>query len=189
MAPEVIICEAIIKPLTKPEMGIAWRQTSSGAWRKQTSHVGWIYVYQLHNEVNTVKIGVTQVSIEGRLESWTEQCGHEPQIVYPTTASERQPVPNIFRLEVLVQAELAASRLEEIGCSCKKKHIEWFGEDLAHVRKVVVKWSEWMRTNPYKEAQPEHWHISPQYIPELAKLSCPSPRDRVAGSATNPIPI
>ena len=189
LAPETIIREAIIKPLTKPEMGIAWRKTSSGTWMQQTSHTGWIYIYQLPNEVNTVKIGITQVSIEDRLDSWTEQCGHKTQIAYPSTEFEREPVPNIYRLEALVQAELAATRLEEMGCSCGKKHIEWFEEALAHARKVVVKWSEWMRTNPYREVQPQHWYLLPQYIPELAELSHPSPRDPADGSATNPIRI
>lgn len=189
LAPETIIREAIIKPLTKPEMGIARRMTSSGKWIQQTSHIGWIYIYQLPNEVNTVKIGITQVSIEGRLDSWTEQCGHKTQIVYPSTESERDPVPNIYRLEALVQAELAATRLEEMGCSCGKKHIEWFEEALAHARKVVVKWSEWMRMSPYREVRPEHWHLLPQYIPELAELSRPSPRDPAEGSVTNPIRI
>ena len=189
LAPELVICEALIKPLTKYEMGIAWRKTSSGKWIQQTSHTGWIYIYQLPNEVKTVKIGITQVSIEGRLDSWTEQCGHKPQIAYPSTESERQSVPNIYRLEALVQAELAASRLEEMDCSCGKRHVEWFEEALAHARMVVVKWSEWMRTNPYEEVQPQRWYLSPRYIPNLAELSHPSPRDPAQGSAINPIRI
>lgn len=189
LAPEMIICQAIVKTLTKPEMGIAWMKTSSGTWIQQTSHTGWIYIYQLPNELNTVKIGITQVSIEGRLDAWTEQCGHITQIAYPTTESERESVPNIYRLEALVQAELAACRLEEVGCSCGTRHIEWFDEALAHARKVVVKWSEWMRTNPYKEVQPQHWHLSPHYIPDLAELSRPSPRNLAEGSAINPIRI
>ena len=188
-APETIIQEAIVKPLTKLEMGIAWKRTSSGRWMQQTSHLGWIYIYQLPNEVNTVKIGITQVSIEDRLDSWTEQCGHKPQIVYPSTESERVPVPNIYRLEALVQAELAATRLEETGCSCGVRHIEWFEEALAHARKVVVKWSEWMRTDPYQEVQPQYWHLSLHYIPDLAELSRPSPRDPAEGSVANPIRI
>lgn len=189
LAPEIILCQAIVKPLTKQEMGIAWRKSSSGIFTQQKSHEGWIYIYQLPNEVNTVKIGITQASIEGRLDSWTEQCGHKPQIAYPTTTSEREPVPNIYRLEALVQAELAAKRLEEVECSCGKTHIEWFQEALAHARKVVVKWSTWMRTNPYKEVEPGHWHLSPQYIPELAELCRPSRRILVEGSAGNPFQL
>ena len=184
LAPEMLICETIIKPLTKPEMGIAWTKSSSGIWTQQKSHEGWIYIYQLSNEVNTVKIGITQVSIEGRLDSWTEQCGHKPQVLYPSTASEREPVPHIYRLEALVQAELAAHRLEEVGCPCGKTHIEWFEESLANARKVVIKWSEWMRRNPYEMVEPKHWHLSPQYIPDLAELSRPSLMD---GSAVNPV--
>lgn len=176
LALETILCEAIVKPLTKEEMGIARRKSSSGIYTQQKSHVGWIYIYQLPNEVNTVKIGITQVSIEGRLDSWMEQCGHKPQMAYPMTASEREPVPNIYRLEALVQAELAANRLEEVECSCGTTHIEWFNEALAHARKVVVKWSTWMRKNPYKEVEPGHWHLSTQCIPELAELSRPSLR-------------
>ena len=185
LAPETIMCEAIISPLTKYEKGIGWSKTSStGVWIQQTTHRGWIYIYQLPNEVNTVKIGITQVSIEGRLDSWAEQCGHKPQIAYPSTEAEREPVPNIYRLEALVQAELAATRLEELKCSCGKKHIEWFEEALAHARKVVVKWSNWMRTNPYREVVPEQWHLLPRYIPDLAELSRPSPRDPVEGSVS-----
>lgn len=185
LAPEVLICEAIIKPLTKPEMGIAWIKSSSGTWTQQKSHEGWIYIYHLSNEVNTVKIGITQVSIEGRLDSWTEQCGHKPQIAYPSTASEREPVPHIYRLEALVQAELAAHRLEEVECPCgRRSHIEWFEVSLANARKVVIKWSAWMRRNPYEMVEPKHWHLSPQYIPDLAELSRPSPMD---GSAVNPV--
>ena len=187
LAPESIIYEAIIKPLTKLEMGIAWRETSSGKWIQQKSHIGWIYIYQLPNELNTVKIGVTQGSIEARLNSWTEQCGHKTQIAYPSKISEGEPVPNIYRLEALVQAELAASRLEELDCSCGKRHMEWFEESLEHARKVVVKWSEWMRTNPYKETEPQHWDLLPQHIPNLAELSRPSPRHRAARSAFWPI--
>ncbi len=189
LAPEMIICEAITKKLTKREMGIAKLETPYG-WIPQKSHTGWMYIYQLPNETNRVKIGITQDSIERRLDSWTEQCGHKTQPVYPLTDSEREPVPNIYRLEALVQAELAASRLEETGCRCgKKKHIEWFEEALVHVRKVVVKWSEWMRTQPYKEFESGHWHLSPEYIPNLVELSCPTPRDPVEGSAINPIQI
>lgn len=189
LAPEMILCQAIVKPLTKQEMGIAWRKSSSGISTQQKSHDGWIYIYQLPNEVNTLKIGITQASIEGRLDSWTEQCGHKPQIAYPTTASERESVPNIYRLEALVQAELAANRLEEVECACGTTHIEWFQEALAHARKVVVKWSTWMRTNPYKEVEPGHWHLSPQYISELAELSRPSRRVLVEGSASNPFQV
>ena len=189
LAPEMIICEAIIKPLTKPEIGIAWRKISSEKWIQETSLKGWIYIYQFPDEVNTIKIGITQVLIEGRLDSWTEQCGHETRIEYPVTESEREPVPNTCRLEALVQAELAASRPEEAECSCGKRHIEWFEEALAHARKVVVKWPKWMRTNPYKEVLPENWHLSPQHIPDLAELSRPSPRDLAEGSVVNPIRI
>ena len=189
LAPEMIICEAITKKLTKREMGIAKLETPHG-WIPQKSHTGWMYIYQLPNETNRVKIGITQDSIERRLDSWTEQCGHKTQLVYPLTDSEREPVPNIYRLEALVQAELAATRLEETGCSCgKKKHIEWFEEALGHARKVAVKWSEWMRTQPYKEFESGHWHLSPQYITDLAELSRPAPRDLDEGSAINPIEI
>ena len=190
LASEMLICEAIIKPLTEEEMGIARRRSSSGTWTQQTSHEGWIYIYQLANEVDTVKIGITQRSIEGRLDSWMEQCGHVPQIAYPTTDAEREPVPNIYRLEALVHTELAFSRLEEVGCSCRKTHIEWFDEAVAHAREVVVKWSTWMRKNPYEEVAPNSWHLSPQYIPDLVELCRPSPRMAVAeGSATKPILI
>ena len=190
LASEMLICEAIIKPLTEEEMGIARRLSSSGTWTQQTTHQGWIYIYQLANEVNTVKIGITQSSIEGRLDSWMRQCGHKPQIAYPTTESEREPVPNIYRLEALVHIELALSRLEEVGCSCRKTHIEWFEEAVAHAREVVVKWSTWMRNSPYKEVAPNNWHLSPQYIPKLVELSSPSPRiSGVEGSATNPVRV
>ena len=189
LATEIIILEAIFKPLTMHEMGIAMIECSSGVWEQQRSHIGWIYIYHISNEFNTVKIGVTQGSVTGRLQSWREQCGHETFIAYPR-AGEWEPVPNIYRLEALVQAELAATRLEEAKCfCCGKRHIEWFDEALAHAIKVVIKWSDWMRKNPYKEVQADKWHLSPQYIPELAELSRPSPKDGADGSAINPIRI
>ena len=190
LAQEVHICEALVRPLTKPEMGIAWMKSSSGIWKQQTTHTGWMYIYKIANEASNIKIGITQVSIEGRLDSWTEQCGHQTEMVYPTTEAERQPVPNIYRLEALVQAELAPSRLE-VECSCGKKHNEWFEVDLAHAKRVVEKWSEWMRTYPYEEVRPEpkSWHLALQYIAKLATLSRPLSRDLATGSASDPISI
>ena len=190
LAREMIILEAMIKPLTMREMGIATIECSSGVWKQQRSHIGWIYIYHISNELNTVKIGVTQGSVMGRLQSWTEQCGHETLIAYPRAGLEWMPVPNIYRLEALVQAELAATRLEEAKCfCCGKRHIEWFEEAVAHAIKVVIKWSEWMRKNPYIEVQADKWHLSPQCIPELAELSRPSPKDCADGSAIKPIRI
>ena len=191
VSPEVIICEAIMKPLNKLEMGIAWTKKSSGKWSQQDTHTGWIYIYQLPDEVNTIKIGITQESVEGRLASWTEQCGHTVKILYPKIDSERESVPNIYRLEALVHAELASSRLEVVHCSafCKKRHNEWFDEALAHAQKVVVKWSDWMRTKPYEELRSDNWHLSPQYIPKLLELSRPSPREVDEGSMVNPIRV
>ena len=190
LATEMTILEAMIKPLTKREMGIAKIELSSGEWKKQISHTGWIYIYQISNELNTVKIGITQDSVQSRLRSWKEQCGHETFILYPETESEWKPVPNIYRLEALVHAELAATRLEEAKCfCCEKRHIEWFQVAVAHARKVVAKWSEWMRTNPYKEFQADKWHLAPRYIPNLAELARPSPKDCTDGSAINPIRI
>lgn len=190
LATEMIILETMIKPLTMREMGIATMECSSGNWKQQTSHEGWIYIYQISNELNTVKIGVTQGSVMGRLRSWTEQCGHETLIAYPRAGSDWDPVPNIYRLEALVQAELAATRLEEVKCfCCGKRHIEWFEEAVAHAIEVVAKWSKWMRKSPYIEVQADQWHLSPQYIPDLAELSRPSPKDYADGSALNPIRI
>ena len=171
-------------------MGIAWTKKSSGKWSQQDTHTGWMYIYQLPNEVNTIKIGITQESIEGRLSSWTEQCGHAVEILYPKIIdSEHGLVPNIYRLEALVHAELASSRLEVVHCSpfCKIRHNEWFDEALAHAQKVVAKWSDWMRTKPYEELRSDSWHLSQQYIPKLLELSRPSPREVDEGSMVNPI--
>ena len=179
LATEMILCEAIVRPLLKREMGIAMFRTSSGEWKQQTSHMGWIYIYQIPNEVDKLKIGVTQDSVEHRVGSWTEQCGRQAQLAYPSTESEREPVPNIYRLEALVHAELAASRLQVMDCSCKIRHNEWFEEKLTHARMVVVKWSNWMRTKPYEKFRPDNWHLSLQHLPNLLELSRPSLREPV----------
>ena len=60
---------------------------------------------------------------------------------------------------------------------------------MAHAIEVVAKWSKWMRKSPYIEVQADKWHLSPQYIPDLAELSRPSPKDYADGSAINPIRI
>ena len=179
LATEMIICEAIVRPLLKREMGIAKLRTSFGEWKQQTSHIGWIYIYQIPNEVDRLKIGITQDSVERRLRSWTEQCGHEARLAYPSTESERESVPNIYRLEALVHAELAASRLQVMDCSCKIIHNEWFEEKLTHARMVVVKWSNWMRRKPYEEFRTDNWHLSLQHLPNLLELSRPSLRQPV----------
>jgi len=167
LTPEMTIHRALIKHFTKYEMGTAL---------PMMRYVGWIYIYLLPGEFNMVKIGITQIAIQRRLDAWTEKCSHKLHLAYPRTESERQLIPHVYRVEALVQAELAASRLEELQCSCGDKHKEWFEEELAHARKVVIKWSDWMSKHPYQESEPIKWGLSKQHEDDLVRLSCPSLR-------------
>ena len=76
-----------------------------------------------------------------------------------------------------MHAELAAYELKEQGYPCGRKHREWFDIDWAHARRVVLKWSNRMRTNPYRETQLDRWELSHEHLIGLASLSCPSQQD------------
>jgi len=188
MTPQMILRRALLNPLTEKEMGTAMQYSSNGGSRRMKTHEGLIYIYRLLGEFNMVKIGITQVTVKDRLAGWTGKCGHETYLAYPLTKSEERPVPNIYRLEALVHAELAINRKREQHCSCGEKHKEWFEEDLAHARKVVIKWSEWMRKRPYQDIQPQGWHLTLPHRNNLANLSLPSPRDVREGPEPSPRP-
>lgn len=175
-APEEIVHGALVRSFTKHEIGVAL---------KQKGHEGHIYIYLLPGEFKTVKIGVTQRPVQTRLDEWTGQCNHKTYLAYPLPDTPELKVPHVYRVEALVHAELAANRLEELECSCGTKHGEWFGEELAHARKVVVKWSDWMRKHPYQEVQTGRWELKEEHRDDIAMLTCPSPRD-VREASTSP---
>lgn len=175
LTPQQIVREVLEKPLTPQEIGMTSRQTT---------HEGLIYIYRFTGEYNVVKIGVTQQrSVEDRLMGWNKKCNHKTHLVYPCKL-EVQLVPHVYRVEALVHAELAASNLVEIGCSCGRQHREWFEEELAHARKVVIKWSQWMRKHPYQENSPQQWNLKEEHMNDLESLSSLSSRDK-SGSIDN----
>lgn len=112
---------------------------------------GFIYIYWFPVNFGHIKIGVTTRSPEERLREWKNQCGHEPELVYPTSPDNRQRVPHVFRVEAIVQAELQQSRRREVRCNgCYKAHKEWFEKSTPAAVTAVKKWSAWMRKKPYE---------------------------------------
>ena len=122
-------------------------------------HTGFIYIYWFPGNFGYVKIGVTTRQVEKRLSEWAKQCGHGTYLEYPKLRADEQPVPHVYRVEALVQAELGISRKIEVKCStCGKNHKEWFEQPLPDAIAAVKKWSAWMRTaEPYVEEKGQEW--------------------------------
>ncbi|KAL8715898.1 MAG: hypothetical protein Q9220_000565 [cf. Caloplaca sp. 1 TL-2023] len=77
---------------------------------------GLIYIYWFPGNFGHIKIGVTTKTPEERLEAWRKQCGHEPQLIYPTKEKDRELIPHVFRVEKLVQAQLRNCRRKQTMC-------------------------------------------------------------------------
>ena len=112
---------------------------------------GYIYIYWFPSNCGFIKIGKTTRTVEKRLLEWTNQCGHEPIILYPILEEDQRRVPHVHRVEAIVQAELRRSRRLELRCGkCFKKHREWFEKSETAAIAAVRKWSAWMRKEPYE---------------------------------------
>ena len=164
-----IMLKKLIRPLTLRE---------SGATRNQSTHKGLIYIYCDPREINTLKIGVTAKKTVGvRLDKWTKNCKHDTHLIYPMADSDFEIVPHVYRVEALVHTELGSNRVTETGCACGNNHIEWFKEHPSHARAVVLRWSNWMRKNPYHQDSNGIWQLTNTDTEILAALSCPTLRD------------
>ncbi|MCJ1458485.1 hypothetical protein MMC28_008858 [Mycoblastus sanguinarius] len=140
---------------------------------------GQIYIYWVPVNFGLVKIGRTKRLVEKRLKEWRYQCKHTPLLIYPRTPEEEQPVPHVGKVEALIHAEFRTSRRVELSCACRKKHKEWFEENWLHARNVVMKWSAWMRTDPYTEKG----RLRKKHCDNLEQLSQVLPRtDETSGT-------
>ena len=146
---------------------------------------GWIYVYWFEGGFGLVKIGLTTIGIKKRLQQWKAQCLKQPKLGFPSSSDEYIKVPNVYRVEALVHAELKDRRRKELDCpGCGKTHIEWFEEPWPHAVEVIKRWSNWMRTQPYEqveghgrsgraETRTTKWQLSEHARSELDKLCTP----------------
>ena len=117
-------------------------------------HEGWIYMYFFPGNFGFLKIGVTTKNVADRLRGWEGQCKHRVYLLYPEFLDEWASMPHVYRVEKLIQAELRSRRRQETRCQgCFRCHTEWFEVGLPDAKKVVQKWSSWIRSNPYEEVQ------------------------------------
>lgn len=112
---------------------------------KSERESGYLYVFWRRGDFGLIKIGYTTRTTDERLEEWQKQCGGETEDCSTKDESSQIYVPNVRRLEALVHAELKDYRKKQLRCrGCRKGHNEWFDVDIALVRKVVDKWTNWL---------------------------------------------
>ena len=113
---------------------------------------GYLYIYNFPGNFGLVKVGVTTLKPEVRMQGWKYQCGHTPSLIYPLLPDDRKLLAHAFRLEALVHAELRDYRRVELQCGrCKRNHGEWFERTYTDVVAVARKWSTWLSLAPYEE--------------------------------------
>ena len=147
------------RPKTRSNVGV--EKAVEGAIKRpllksesMLGHEGWIYVYWFPGNFGLLKIGATTKNITHRLRGWERQCKHSVYLLYPEFSDECGPMPHVFRVEKLIQTELRSRRREEPRCQgCFRSHTEWFEINIPDAKKVVQKWSSWIRNNPYEEVQ------------------------------------
>ena len=128
-------------------------------WGEKAMGDGYIYLLQIRDEPDYVKIGQTKRSV---IQRRTEhlQCGYDLDGVDDSCFVK---VPCHQRLEALIQLELWNKRYH-FECSCKPQkkkdlstdvndesstHNEWFKIDYQEALKIVKKWKDWMAQKPY----------------------------------------
>lgn len=163
---ELIVCslgQSFVPYSSKASDGLsteAWiRERLVEPITMQDTEEGLIYMYWVKGNFGLVKIGKTSgKSTRKRLLKWQVDCGHELQEHTRGEEEVAVQLPNVYRIEKLVQAELKNVRLVESACvQCSKRlnraksHVEWFGCSPDHAMKVIEKWSKWVRTKkPYE---------------------------------------
>ena len=142
---------------------------------REIKHEGLIYIYWFPGNFGHIKIGVTSLSVEKRLQEWERQCKHKTYLAFPLTEGDRQPIPHVYRVEKIVQAELRNCRKKEISCiGCRKCHNEWFECSKETAILAIQKWSAWMRKNPYEELADDVWRLKEKQRQSVKSL-CQSP--------------
>jgi hypothetical protein len=133
---------------------VAWRFCEDLDERhpRRDFRTGSVYIYSRKSSPGYVKIGWTSVSVDGRLEKWSE-CGYTPIELFRVTG-----VPYAQRVETLTHYELIKEWRREQpckGCWIKKheqvRHQEWFEVSQERAIQVVSTWAElFKKSNPYE---------------------------------------
>ena len=109
--------------------------------------IGSLYMFDRDSSPGHVKIGWTAVSVESRLESWS-QCEYIPNLLFSV-----DDVPHAQRAETLTHYELIKEWRRERQCKaqhCGKSHQEWFEISEERAKEVLGGWAEVMKTaEPY----------------------------------------
>ena len=156
-------------------------------YAKGIEPAGLIYMYSIQGSFGFLKIGYTAREVEVRLKEWQDTCKHTPHLIFPENPNEQTKIPYVRRVEALIHAELRHCRNKELHCLCKvmnawgrqKQHIEWFEVEVDRAKEVAVRWSNWMRSNPYEEISPENWVLRAEHRANIRELAQPTPRAEV----------
>lgn len=138
------LSEVIRKVIKKPLEGL------------ECDKQGFIYIFWQPIAFGCVKIGLSK-DVDKRMNQWEQSCQKEVTLCFPRSEEEEQlnsqPVPHIYRVEKLIQAELSERR-KTTKCEsekCTRIHNEWFEVSNDVAIKIAKKWMNWMRMRPYVE--------------------------------------
>ncbi|KAK3196392.1 hypothetical protein K4F52_000274 [Lecanicillium sp. MT-2017a] len=109
---------------------------------------GYLYAYQVEGNKGCVKIGFTTRRPDLRHGEWERDCNRKISRVHTGKC-----VPNAYRVERLVHADLGKIRLRIHCKGCGIQHREWFETSMEEAIKAITKWSTWMMSRPYEEVR------------------------------------
>lgn len=108
---------------------------------------GYVYLYQVEGNPDFVKVGWTR-DLDQRRKQWEFVCNR--RIV---KWCESKLVPHAARVEKLCHADLDGYRVRFRCGGCLEYHTEWFRVSIDEGTRVIKRWSEWMRQDPYQVTQ------------------------------------
>ncbi|KAI9883358.1 MAG: hypothetical protein M1823_004870 [Watsoniomyces obsoletus] len=125
---------------------------------------GYVYIYRRPDFPGHVKIGITTRTIDQRLKEIARQCGFDLELI---SEIQQRRIPNVYRAEALIHANLALSRKWEQCSGCGKRHKECFeiSEDMAIA--VVEYWRTFIEAMPYMK---DGSSLKPKWIDYLDRL-------------------
>ncbi|KAI9790825.1 MAG: hypothetical protein M1816_004784 [Peltula sp. TS41687] len=143
--------------------------------RGRATKSGYIYLYTGDDLPGLVKIGVTTREIHIRLKEH-KRCGFTPVLV---NDPKQRTIQNVFRLEMLVQKELAMYRKCRYCERCKADHQEWFEIDSQMALECIERWRKWIEQEPYDDDSGE---LKPMNREEFERLSSSWVKGSIDGS-------
>ncbi|KAL8707028.1 MAG: hypothetical protein Q9225_007872 [Loekoesia sp. 1 TL-2023] len=148
--------------------------------KQEIEKKGLIYIYWFPGNFGHIKIGLTTRTVEKRLQEWERKCRHKIHLDFSSCQTDQEPIPHVYRVEKLVQAQLRSCRKKDIQCTgCGRCHKEWFETLREEAIALVQKWSAWMRTNPYEEVTEGVWKLKEEQKENLKTLcQSPPPEDK-----------